>query len=215
MARILLTSGPTRQYIDPVRFISNASSGQMGAALADAALQAGHQVVIVSGPVTIQYPEAAEVHWVETTNQMLEASLQAFPACDGLIGVAAPCDYQPVRVAEHKLYKTGGPLRLELIETPDIVATLGQSKRDDQWTVGFALETEDVRFRALAKLQRKHCNLVVANAASAINASATEIEVLAPDGSVVVRAAGTKPELARLILQAIAERLIAPRVQDP
>lgn len=208
MARILITSGPTRQYIDPVRFISNASSGQMGRALAAEALGLGHSVVIVSGPVQVVYPPEARLILVETTNQMLAACLAEFGDCDGLIGVAAPCDYQPVRVSEQKIYKTGGPLRLDLVETPDIVATLGQSRRADQWTVGFALETEDARFRALSKLQRKHCSLVVANSATAINASESEIEILAPDGEIVAQASGPKDHLARVILQAIHRRLL-------
>ena len=90
MARILITSGPTRQYIDPVRYITNASSGRMGKALAEAALAAGHQVTIVSGPVDVAYPPAARVIEVVSTEQMLEACQNVFPDCDGLIGVAAP-----------------------------------------------------------------------------------------------------------------------------
>ena len=93
MARILITSGPTREYLDPVRYLSNASSGRMGAALAVAALAAGHEVVIVSGPVEVQYPEAAEVVPVVSTREMLDACREQFTRCDGLIATAAPCDY--------------------------------------------------------------------------------------------------------------------------
>ena len=99
MARVLITSGPTRQYLDPVRYLTNASSGRMGKALAEAVLAAGHQVMIVSGPVEVEYPPAAEVTNVVSTEEMLAACRELFPACDGLIGVAAPCDYRPVRVA--------------------------------------------------------------------------------------------------------------------
>ena len=129
MAKILITSGPTRQYLDPVRYLTNASSGLMGRTLAQAALNLGHQVVVVSGPVEVSYPTEAEVVPVISTEEMLEAAKHHFPGCDGAIGVAAPCDYRPQRVSDQKLSKTGGPLVLHLIETPDVIATLGASKR--------------------------------------------------------------------------------------
>src|SRR5262245_15178857 len=105
MARILITSGPTRQYLDPVRYLTNASSGRMGRALAEAALQLGHQVVVVSGPVSVSYPAAAEVRQIISTEELLAVCQELFPDCDGAIGAAAPCDYRPVRVAEHKISK--------------------------------------------------------------------------------------------------------------
>src|SRR5262245_29673595 len=107
MARILITSGPTRQYLDPVRYLTNASSGRMGRALAEAALAFGHDVTVVSGPVTIDYPSRAEVRSVISTEELLATCQELFPACDGVIGAAAPCDYRPIRVAEHKIAKTG------------------------------------------------------------------------------------------------------------
>ena len=110
MSRILITSGPTRQYLDPVRYLTNASSGRMGAALAAAAIEAGHEVVIVSGPVEVTYPAGADVMPVVSTEDMLAACLKAFPACDGLIAVAAPCDYRPLAVAEQKIRKSGETL---------------------------------------------------------------------------------------------------------
>ena len=143
MARILITSGPTRQYLDPVRYLTNASSGRMGRALAQSALDLGHRVTVISGPVSVEYPDAAELVRVVSTEEMLAAACRLFPECDGVIGAAAPCDYRPVRVASQKIAKTGDPLMLKLIETPDVVATLGSTKRTDQWVVGFALETED------------------------------------------------------------------------
>lgn len=211
MAKILLTSGPTRQYLDPVRYLTNGSSGVMGSALAQAALQAGHQVVLVSGPVRVRYPSGVKLLEVETTQEMLAACLAEFPTCDGLIGAAAPCDYQPATVAPNKLKKNGEPLLLKLIETPDIVATLGKKKRPDQWTVGFALESEDARFQAIGKLQRKLCDLVVVNGVGAINSPHNEIEILNPAGEVVLAAGGTKQKLAKQILRVIAEQLLEPR----
>lgn len=208
MARILITSGPTRQYLDPVRYLTNASSGRMGRALAEAALDFGHEVVIVSGPVEVEYPAAAKVRWVVTTDEMLAACREEFPACDGLIGVAAPCDYRPVRVHEHKIAKTGEPLVLHLIETPDVVATLGAEKAPSQWVVGFALETEDPRFRALVKLTKKRCDLMVLNGPDAMNALENRVEVLSPSGEVVANFAGSKEEVARDILRLLQERVL-------
>ena len=137
MAKILITSGPTRQYLDPVRYLTNASSGRMGRALAQAALDEGHEVVVVSGPVQVDYPPRAEVFSVITTDDMLEVCQRIFPQCDGLIGAAAPCDYQPRRVETQKIAKTGDPLVLHLVETADVVATMGANRLPHQWLVGF------------------------------------------------------------------------------
>ncbi len=208
MARILITSGPTRQYLDPVRYITNASSGRMGAALAEAALKLGHDVVIVSGPVAVDYPDGAEIVSVSTTDEMLKAAVTTFRDCDGAIGAAAPCDYMPRKVETHKISKTGQPLTIELFETVDIVATLGEEKRDDQWVVGFALETEDQRFRAIVKLERKHCDLMVSNGPGAIDASTNDVELLDPAGQVLASIQGSKTQVAATILAEIDRRLI-------
>jgi phosphopantothenoylcysteine decarboxylase/phosphopantothenate--cysteine ligase len=207
MAHVLITAGPTRQYLDPVRYLTNASSGRMGKALAEAALKFGHHVTLVSGPVEVTYPAAARVVNVVSTEEMLEKCQELFPACDGLIGVAAPCDYRPVRVAESKIAKTGQPLVLHLIETPDVVATLGASKTH-QWVVGFALETEDQRLRALAKLERKSCDLMVLNGPEAMNAPDNRVEIIDPTGAILTTLAGSKEDVARGIFQVIQQRLI-------
>ncbi|MDZ4817910.1 MAG: phosphopantothenoylcysteine decarboxylase [Planctomycetota bacterium] len=208
MARILITAGPTRQHLDPVRYLTNASSGRMGLALVQAALSAGHEVVVVSGPVEVAYPAAAEVVHVVSTEEMLEQSQRLFATCDGLIGVAAPCDYRPVRVAEQKIAKTGEPLILHFIETPDIVATLGATKKSGQWLVGFALETEDHHFRAVTKAQKKSCDLMVLNGPDAMNSLDNSVEVLDANGNVVGRYQGTKDEVAQRIFGDIQNRLI-------
>ncbi|WP_051156454.1 phosphopantothenoylcysteine decarboxylase domain-containing protein [Rhodopirellula baltica] len=207
--RILITSGPTRQYLDPVRYLTNASSGRMGAALAGAALALGHDVVMVSGPVSVDYPEGVELINVLTTQEMLLAAGEAFKDCDGAIGAAAPCDYMPRHVSTQKLSKTGEPLQLELIETPDVIATLGQSKRDNQWVVGFALETDDRRFRATVKLERKHCDLMVSNGPEAINSSENQVELLDPSGDVIEHIRGTKEHVAQRLLHQIHHRLLS------
>ena len=208
MARILITSGPTRQYLDPVRYLTNASSGRMGAALAAAAIERGHQVVVISGPVSIRYPSEAEVIQVVSTDEMLAAAVETFPRCHGAIGAAAPCDYMPRYVQEAKISKTGEPLRLELIETADVVATLGQQKQAQQWLVGFALETEDRRFRALVKLERKHCDLMVSNGPAAIDSDTNDVELLDAAGQVVASIRGSKRDVAGQLLAEIDQRLI-------
>jgi phosphopantothenoylcysteine decarboxylase / phosphopantothenate---cysteine ligase len=210
MSRILITSGPTRQYLDPVRYLSNASSGRMGAALAEAAIAAGHQVVIVNGPVHVTYPQVAEVVPVVSTEDMLAECLKLFPACDGLIAVAAPCDYRPQAVAKQKIRKSGGPLRLELIETPDVVAELAAIKKPSQWLVAFALETEDQHFRAMQKLERKSCDLIVVNGPEAINAAETRAEILGPDGQTLGRFSGCKNAVAGDILAVIQRHCCRP-----
>lgn len=210
MARILITSGPTRQHLDPVRYLTNASSGRMGRALAEAALEMGHEVVIISGPVQIEYPESATLVKVTSTEEMLAAAQTEFATCNGAIGAAAPCDYRPVVISIEKIAKTGEPLTLHLVETEDVIATLGQQK-GDRWVVGFALETDDRRLRALAKLERKHCDLMISNGTEAMHSLENDVEVLSSAGEVLQRLQGAKEKVARGILAIIEDRLICPR----
>jgi len=214
VSRILITSGPTRQYLDPVRYLTNASSGRMGSALASAAILQQHQVVIVSGPVGVTYPAEAEIIHVETTDEMLDASIAAFETCDGAIGAAAPCDYMPRYIQTQKIAKTGGTLQLELIETADVVATLGQRKRQDQWVVGFALETEDRRFRATVKLQKKCCDWIVSNGPGAIDSDQNDIELLNRHGDVILTVQGTKEQVAAELMKKISEQLSEENFDD-
>jgi phosphopantothenoylcysteine decarboxylase/phosphopantothenate--cysteine ligase len=181
----------------------------MGSALAAAALKMNHDVVVVSGPVAVDYPDGVELIRVVTTDDMLKVATELFPDCDGAIGAAAPCDYMPRVFQEQKISKTGEPLSVELIETADVVATLGQMKRDDQWVVGFALETEDQRFRAIVKLERKHCDLMVSNGPSAIDSDQNQVELLDRDGNVLADIEGTKKHVASRLLEEITQRLIA------
>ena len=180
----------------------------MGVALADSALRLGHEVVVVSGPVAVSYPDGVELIDVVTTDEMLETAKRVFQNCDGAIGAAAPCDYMPRIVQTQKISKTGEPLVLELVETPDVIAMLGQTKREDQWVVGFALETEDRRFRATVKLQKKHCDLIVSNGPLAIDSDQNEVELLDSIGDVVATAEGDKAFVADELLFHIHERLI-------
>ena len=180
----------------------------MGAALATACLAFKHEVVIISGPVSITYPKAATLIEVTTTDEMLHAAVREFASCDGAIGAAAPCDYQPQQIATQKISKTGHPLVVHLIETADVVATLGQSKRSDQWVVGFALETDDRRFRSIVKLEKKHCDLIVSNGPDAIDSSHNRVELIAADGSLVAAFEGTKESVAKSIVGEIEQRLV-------
>jgi phosphopantothenoylcysteine decarboxylase/phosphopantothenate--cysteine ligase len=208
MARILITSGPTRQYLDPVRYLTNASSGRMGRALAQAAIDLGHETVVVSGPVDVSYPAEASVIPVVSTEDLLEACQYTFPDCDGLIAAAAPCDYRPVRVQSQKISKTGRPLELHLIETPDVVAGLGARRKPGQWMVGFALETEDQRFRALVKLERKSCDLMVLNGPEAMHAPDNHVEIIDRQGNVLEAFHGAKENVAQGILRIVQRHLI-------
>lgn len=198
--RILVTAGPTREYLDDVRYLSNASSGRMGYAIAQAALEAGHQVVLVSGPVDLAPPPGAEFIPVETTCEMRDACVRAFADCDGVIAAAAVCDYKPRNRVAGKIAKTGGPITLEMIETDDVLAELGRLK-GDRWVIGFALEAENPRENALQKLRRKNCDLVVLNAPSAIGSESNEVELLDAAGTTVARWAGTKTEVARALIE--------------
>jgi phosphopantothenoylcysteine decarboxylase/phosphopantothenate--cysteine ligase len=185
----------------------------MGAALAAAALEAGHRVVVVTGPVDVEYPDGVKLIPVVSTEDMLEACLEVFPRCEGLIGAAAPCDYRPVKVAPNKISKTGDPLKLHLVETPDVVA-LCAAVKESQWMVAFALETEDQRMRALQKLERKSCDLVVLNGPGSIHSRYTDLEVMNRAGRIVGRFSGNKEEAAREVFRVIQEQLICPGQQD-
>ena len=214
MARILITSGPTRQYLDPVRYLTNASSGRMGRALVEAAVEHGHEVAVISGPVSVTYPDKAQVIDVVTTDELLDACQREFPSCDGVIAAAAPCDYKPVKIQTQKIAKTGDPLTLHLIETPDVIATLGENKRPKQWMVGFALETEDQHFRALVKLEKKSCDLMVLNGPEAMDSLENSVEIIDQAGTVLRSVSGAKAEVAQSIFAVIQQRLIDTDVRD-
>ena len=205
--RILITAGPTREYLDDVRYLSNASSGRMGYAIAEAALAAGHEVVLVSGPVEIPPPVGCELHRVETTAQMRQACVNAFPTCDGVIAAAAVCDYRPVERISGKIAKTGGPIRLEMIETDDVLAELGAIKAA-RWVVGFALEAENARERALQKLRAKNCDWIVLNSPSAIGAATNDVELLGPAGGVEATWSGTKDAVAQELIAWLGKQVM-------
>lgn len=200
--RILITAGPTREYIDDVRFLSNASSGRMGYSLANAAIQAGHEVVLVTGPAEQTPPEGCEVHRIETTDQLRQQCLTLFPDCDGVIATAAVCDYRPRARITGKITKTGQPIVLELVETSDVLAELGALK-GDRWIVGFALESQDPRNNAMRKLRMKNCDCIVLNDTSAIGSLTNSVEILSPDAETIASYQGTKQDIAERLLKLI------------
>ncbi|MBL8889193.1 MAG: phosphopantothenoylcysteine decarboxylase [Planctomycetaceae bacterium] len=208
MARILITSGPTREYLDPVRFLSNASSGRMGAALAAACVECGHRVTVVSGPVSVTYPSTAEVIRVESTNEMLAACLQVLPSCDGVIAVAAPCDFTPRRFSREKIKKLPDSegLVLNLIKTPDILTQLKNSKPAG-WYVGFALETETGIANAVAKRRQKGCDLIVLNQPETIGSANGSVRLIDASDQVVAAHAGDKVQIAKEIVAWIDRNL--------
>ena len=198
--KVLVTAGPTREYLDDVRYLSNDSSGKMGFAVAAALAAAGHECVLVAGPVRLGPPAGCEVRPVVSTGEMRAACEAAFVDCDGVIATAAVCDYRPAVRAAGKLKKTGGPVSVELIETDDVLAALGARKGDGRevprWVVGFALEAANPRENALQKLRAKHCDRVVLNGPASIGDDATACELIAPDGSAEARWSGTKAAVA-------------------
>jgi phosphopantothenoylcysteine decarboxylase/phosphopantothenate--cysteine ligase len=208
MARILLTAGPTRAYLDDVRYLTNASSGRMAAAIAQAALAAGHRVTIVSGPVQVRYPAAARVIPVVTTRDMLAAALAELPASDGVIAAAAPCDFEPVRRVTGKIPRLGDGLTLELVPTPDVIATLARKSVSRQWFVAFALEPGADPRRAFAKIEAKRCDLIVVNDVTAIEGTQTAVTVYDRAHATVGSKAGTKRAVATWLIRLVTTRLM-------
>jgi phosphopantothenoylcysteine decarboxylase/phosphopantothenate--cysteine ligase len=160
--RVLVTAGATREYIDPVRFITNRSSGKMGYAIAEVAAQRGAEVRLVSGTATVPPPTGIEIQHVETTLDMQDAVQVAFNETDIVIMAGAPADYRPSEYTPHKIKKTADTLTLPLERNPDIAQTLGEQKTH-QTLVCFAAETNDLLENAKKKLIRKNCDLIVAN----------------------------------------------------
>jgi phosphopantothenoylcysteine decarboxylase/phosphopantothenate--cysteine ligase len=160
--RFVVTAGPTREAIDPVRFISNRSSGKMGYAIAEAALAAGHSVTLISGPATVTPPEGAQFIPITTSDELYDAVHRAVPKCSVLVMCAAVSDYKPAAVETKKMPKRATSFALNLIPTRDILASLPKESRN-YLVVGFAAETHDLEKNARKKLRRKHCDMIVAN----------------------------------------------------
>jgi len=200
--KLVITAGPTREALDPVRYISNHSSGKMGYALAEAAIEAGANVSLISGPVAIAPPERCQFTAVESAQQMLNASLEAAADADIFIAAAAVADYRASSVAEQKIKKQGEQISISLEKNPDIVATVAQ--QTDCFVVGFAAETQDVESYARDKLARKNLHAIIANDVSrgdvGFNAEDNEVSWIDAD-STKVFSKRSKAQLARDILE--------------
>jgi len=160
--KFLISAGPTREHVDPVRFITNASSGKMGFMVAESALDAGHQVRIVTGPVNLEYPAEAEVIETTTAMEMHAAIMKNFHDCDVLVMTAAVCDYRPIKTSLNKIHKSDETFILRLERNPDILLSIRRLEKN-QTIIGFAAETNDVIVSARRKLEKKRMDMIIAN----------------------------------------------------
>ncbi len=205
--RVIVTAGPTLEPIDPVRYIGNRSSGKMGYALAASARLVGAEVILITGPVSLEAPAGVSVVRVETASQMYDAVMGASEGCDIFIGVAAVADYRPVAPRSQKIKKGHAALSLELVRTKDILATVA-GLNPAPFTVGFAAETESLKENAGAKLIDKGADMIAANAVNdrlGFDRDENALEVIWPGGGVSLSLA-PKPEIARELIEIIAKR---------
>lgn len=202
---VIVTAGPTREYIDPVRYLSNESSGTMGFAIARALLTAGHRVTIIAGPVNQETPEGAERVDVVSALDMLAAMEEHFPGADAIFMAAAVGDFRPATRHDGKWKKKeegGNAAVLELVENPDLLATIARDKGHRK-VIAFALETSDGEARAAAKLVRKNADYIVLNGASALNAASSSVTVLDANGVVWRHEDTPKPETAARLVELV------------
>jgi len=202
---VMITAGPTREAIDPVRFISNHSSGKMGYALAEAAAEAGARVILLSGPVSLPPPANVECIYIETAEQMFAETHNRIDGVDIFIGAAAVSDYRPANTREQKIKKNNAEMRLDLVKAPDTLASVAKLE-GGPFTVGFAAETERLREHALAKLRGKKLDLIVANQVGGgrgFNVDENAVEVYWKTGERSYPTMG-KAELARELVKLIA-----------
>jgi phosphopantothenoylcysteine decarboxylase/phosphopantothenate--cysteine ligase len=205
--RVLVTAGPTREPIDPVRYLSNRSSGKMGYALAEAAQRRGAEVTLVSGPTALTAPGGMEVVRVETASEMAGAVFSRSASADIIFAAAAVSDYRPIEAAEQKLKKTGNAATLTLTQTPDILAELGRRKPAAQTLVGFAAETEHLLDHAKRKLVTKNLDWIVANditqEGAGFDGDTNIVTLLGALGQEIALPLMTKREVAERVLDAV------------
>jgi phosphopantothenoylcysteine decarboxylase/phosphopantothenate--cysteine ligase len=201
----VVTAGPTREPIDPVRFLSNRSSGKMGYAIATAALESGHDVVLISGPVNLAPPDGAKLVKVVTSDEMHAAVHEAVRDCDVLVMCAAVSDYKPARVSKAKIKKRDENLSLDLMPARDILKSLPHSR--NFFVVGFAAETNDVADRARAKLATKNCDMIVANDVSdptiGMESDENAVTIFSRDGEIEKILRASKKIIARALVKKI------------
>jgi phosphopantothenoylcysteine decarboxylase / phosphopantothenate---cysteine ligase len=205
--RILITAGPTREAIDPVRYIGNRSSGNMGAALANAAIKAGHLTSVILGPVSTPFPEGARRIDVETAREMLDAVMREFPNHDLLIMAAAVADYRPVATSAEKLTREGART-LELEPTEDVIAAAGRLKKTWQRTIGFSLESTPDMARVRDKMRQKNLDLMVYNPVGTIGSDSIQPSLVGGDGHVVGVECRSKADFADMLIGRAAQLFV-------
>jgi phosphopantothenoylcysteine decarboxylase / phosphopantothenate---cysteine ligase len=203
--KFVVTAGPTREPIDPIRFISNRSSGKMGYAIAIAALESHHDVVLISGPVNLRPPVGAILVNVTTSDEMHAAVHEAVRDCDVLVMCAAVSDYKPARVAKAKIKKRDENFSLDLIPTRDILKSLSRSR--NFFVVGFAAETNDMEEHARAKLATKNCDMIVANDVSdptiGMESDENAVTIFSRNGEIEKISRTSKKIIARALVKKI------------
>ena len=202
---VLVTAGPTREHLDPVRYLSNESSGRMGFEIARAAVEAGHRATLIAGPVHLETPPGVERVDVVSALDMLAALEEHFPRADAIYMAAAVGDFRPRKRLDGKWKKKeegGAPAVLELVENPDLLRTITRDKGDRK-VIAFALETADGERRAAAKLVRKNADWIVLNGASALNAPESSVTVFDADGALWSAEGCPKRETAARLIQLI------------
>lgn len=205
--RFVVTAGPTREAIDPVRFISNRSSGKMGYAIAEAALARKHQVTLIFGPAAIAPPNGAKLVPITTSDELYAAVRRALRDCDVFVMCAAVSDYKPAQVSPHKMKKRRGAFALKLIPTRDILASLPKRRR--YLVIGFAAETHDLTKNAQKKLRAKNCDAIVANDVSGsevgMESDENEVTIFFRDGKKEKISRASKKKIARELVKIFAK----------
>jgi phosphopantothenoylcysteine decarboxylase/phosphopantothenate--cysteine ligase len=207
--RIVISAGPTREAIDPVRFITNRSTGKMGYAIAQAAAQRGAEVLLVTGPSALEIPPNVNGVKVESTNEMLEACMEAYEKMDVVIKAAAVADYRPRDVADQKIKKkTDDALTVVMDKNPDILKELG-ARKAHQILVGFAAETQNLLDNAREKIVKKNLDMIVANdvtaAGAGFNSDTNIVKFLFPNGEVRSLEQMAKTQVANILLDTVME----------
>jgi len=205
---VLVTAGPTREPIDAVRFITNGSSGRMGYALAAAAVRAGHDVTLLTGPVALDPPPACRTVRFVSVDDLAAALDEHFPACDALVMTAAVGDFRPEHRVEGKIPRSGGPVTIRLVPTEDLLAGLSARKRPGQLLIAFAVEDpprKQAEAKARAEMRTKGADLVVVNTPDAMGREASEACILSRDDTRLPWATRTKAELAELVIAQLAQ----------
>lgn len=175
--RFLITAGPTREYLDPIRFLTNNSTGKMGYACAEAAVKRGHKITLITGPVKLAKPKGIRLIQVVSSEDMALVVKENFKSCDCVIMAAAVCDYRPVNRQQYKLEKSPGNLLLEMERTHDILAELGQIK-DRQLLIGFAVQDKSAKQKARQKLISKNLDAIILNSPAAFGANRSNVAIL-------------------------------------